>query len=531
MDFSSPLASISRSDSSWLQPTPLSSNSSFSFGDPQSPYTPRLDVSHDSSFFDLDMSMEASPTDCLAADLSQNFHIDKTPAFPTPRRSLFSSFDNARPFVTTPPLASSPACSDIIMDLSPLPHKPIFTKNRSKLSEVSPIMDSPCQILQRKPSHDRKKLLQPRRPSQRTRTFTQKIVLKSAGASKLAFNGEDDEKPFQLGNKKTSPVLTLDDMFTASPEVSRIGLNLGLGDSLGKPRMPIFRDLKGPSDGSPLAGANRRTAVRDGPPRKMACRRSLSMYNKVEDVISPKQKLESKFCVESPSQVAARESQVLPCFGTEKDALKRITRETMIEVLDGKYAEQYDELKIVDCRFEYEYEGGHIAGAININNTEDVDKVLLSLRSESEAEAKKTLLIFHCEYSAHRAPRIAHQLRSRDRQINMHRYPTLFYPEVYILDGGYSGFFAEHKDRCEPQNYVGMDDSRHKALCEREMGRFRKATKFGRAQSYAFGSNAANANANTESPSARRAPLGHASFGVNGVQTRPRADTKRHCSY
>ncbi|KAK6358674.1 cell division cycle- protein [Orbilia blumenaviensis] len=528
MDFSSPLAAISPPEGSWLQPTPLRSSLTF---DPQSPYTPRLDVSQDSSFFDLDMSLNGSPTDCLAADLSQNFHIDKTPAFPTPRRSLFSAFDGTtRPFVTTPPLPSSPACSDI-MELSPLPHKPIFTKKSSKLSVVSPDLDSPCQM-QRKTSNERKKLLLPRRPSlqrNKAKAFAQSIVLKSAGASKLGFTGEDDKKPFQLGDKKMSPILALDDMFTASPEVSRIGLGLNLNEGQGKPRMPIFRDLKDSADGSPLAGANRRTAARDGPPRKMPCRRSLSMYNKAEDVISPKQKFEPKFCIKSPSQVAARESQVLPCFGTEKDVLKRITRETMIDVLDGKYTHQYDELKIVDCRFEYEYEGGHIAGAININNTDDVDKVLLSLRSETEAEAKKTLLIFHCEYSAHRAPRIAHQLRSRDRQVNMHRYPTLFYPEVYILDGGYSGFFAEHKDRCEPQNYIGMDDSRHKALCEREMGKFRKATKFGRTMSYTYGANPANAN--NDSPSARRAPLGQASFGVNGVIPRPRGDGKRHCSY
>ncbi|KAK6519362.1 cell division cycle- protein [Arthrobotrys megalospora] len=527
MDMSSPLAAIIRPEGNWIQPTPL--GPSFSF-DPTTPYTPRLEVSQDSSFFDLDLSMTASPTDCLAADLSQNFHIDKTPAFPTPRRSLFSTFETTtRPFVTTPPLPSSPACSDI-MELSPLPHKPAFTKNKSKLSEVSPVLDSPCQM-QRKPSNERKKFLQPRRPSlQRTRTFTQNIVLKTAGASKLGFTGEDDEKPFQLGDKKTSPIMALDDMFAASPEPTRVGLGLNLNDGMGKPRMPIFKDLNSSSDGSPLAGANRRTAARDGPPRKMPCRRSLSMYNKAEEVISPKQKLVPKSYIESPSQVAARESQVLPCFGTEKDVLKRITRGTMIDVLDGKYAGQYDELKIVDCRFEYEYEGGHIAGAININSTEDVDKVLLSLRSENEAETKKTLLIFHCEYSAHRAPRIAHQLRSRDRQINMHRYPTLFYPEVYILDGGYSGFFAEHKERCDPQNYVGMDDSRHKVLCEREMGKFRKNTKFGRAQSYTYGANMAMANNNNDSPSARRAPLGQASFGVNGVLARPR-DGKRHASY
>ncbi|KAF3911806.1 hypothetical protein AA313_de0207609 [Arthrobotrys entomopaga] len=525
MEMSSPLAAISRPEGNWLQPTPLGPGFSFN---PKSPFSPRLDVSQDSSFFDIDMNMTTSPTECLAADLSQNFHIDKTPAFPTPRRSLFSALDaTTRPFVTTPPLPSSPACSDI-MEMSPLPHKPTFAKKQTKLNQVSPIMESPCQI-QRKPSNERKKLLQPRRPSlQRAKAYTTNMVLKTAGMSKLAFAGEDEEKPFQFGSKKSSPVLNLDDMFTASPENVRVGLGVNLDSGMSKPRMPIFQDSDSPcgKDGSPLAAAGRRAAQRP-PPRKMQCRRTFSMFNNVDEVISPKQKSEPKFCAQSPSQVASRESQMLPCFSTEKDTLKRISRETMIEVLDGKYAEQYDKLKIVDCRFEYEFEGGHIAGATNINTLEEVEKVLLSMGSEAKLEAKKTLLIFHCEYSAHRAPRIANHLRARDRHLNMHRYPALHYPEIYILEGGYSGFYANHKDRCEPQNYIGMDDSRHKVLCEREMGKFRRNTKFGRAQSYTFGANIAS----NDSLSSRRAPLGHASFGLNGVLGRPRGENKRMASY
>ncbi|KAF3906610.1 hypothetical protein ABW20_dc0108940 [Dactylellina cionopaga] len=519
VDMSSPLAAISRPEGNWLQPTPLAPGFSFN---PKSPFSPCLDVGQDSSFFDIDMTMTTSPTDCLAADLSQNFHIDKT-------RSLFSALGaSTRPFVTTPPLPSSPACSDI-MEMSPLPHKPAFAKKQSKLSEVSPVLESPCQI-QRKPSNERKKLLQPRRPSlQRAKAYSTNMVLKTAGMSKLAFTGEDEEKPFQFGSKKSSPTMNLDEMFTASPENVRVGLGLNMNGGMSKPRMPVFQDTSnspGATEGSPLAAASRRPVHR-GPPRKMQCRRTFSMFNNVEEVVSPKSKSEATFCAQSPSQVAARESQMLPCFSTEKDTLKRISRETMVDVLDGKYSKKYDEMKIIDCRFEYEYDGGHIGGAVNINTLEDVENILLSMGMEVKPEASKTLLIFHCEYSAHRAPRIANHLRARDRHVNMHRYPQLFYPEIYILEGGYSGFYANHKERCEPQNYIEMDDSRHKVLCEREMGKFRRNTKFGRAQSYTFGASIAN----KDSLSSRRAPLGYASFGVNGVLGRPRGENKRMASY
>ena len=89
----------------------------------------------------------------------------------------------------------------------------------------------------------------------------------------------------------------------------------------------------------------------------------------------------------------------LPHFVPEQDTIPRITKQTMIEVLDGKYAQCYDRSLVIDCRFEYEYTGGHIEGAINFNNKEELASQLFQ-----EAASQKTLLIFHCEYSAHRAP-------------------------------------------------------------------------------------------------------------------------------
>jgi hypothetical protein len=55
----------------------------------------------------------------------------------------------------------------------------------------------------------------------------------------------------------------------------------------------------------------------------------------------------------------------------------------------------------VDCRFPYEYEGGHIAGAVNVNTWDALETYFL----ESPKQGK-TVVIFHCEYSAHRAPRL-----------------------------------------------------------------------------------------------------------------------------
>jgi M-phase inducer tyrosine phosphatase len=65
---------------------------------------------------------------------------------------------------------------------------------------------------------------------------------------------------------------------------------------------------------------------------------------------------------------------------------------------------------VIDCRFDYEYDGGHIPGAININTTSGVEDFLLGERVPkpmpcmSGDEAQKTILIFHCEFSQKRAP-------------------------------------------------------------------------------------------------------------------------------
>lgn len=83
----------------------------------------------------------------------------------------------------------------------------------------------------------------------------------------------------------------------------------------------------------------------------------------------------------------------------QPNSLPRINQDTLLDVMDGKYSQMFDEAVIIDCRFEYEYEGGHIATAVNYNDKDKLADKLFKLSSTS-----RTLLIFHCEYSAHRAP-------------------------------------------------------------------------------------------------------------------------------
>jgi M-phase inducer tyrosine phosphatase len=176
---------------------------------------------------------------------------------------------------------------------------------------------------------------------------------------------------------------------------------------------------------------------------------------------------------------------ILPHFFQEgqPDSIPRITRNTLVSILDGQYDEHFDKRVIIDCRFEYEYEGGHIDGAVNYN---DKDQLTSSLFEP--AHSGRTLLILHCEYSAHRAPMMARHIRKQDRDSNAEQYPKLTYPEVYILEGGYSAFFSLHRDRCFPQNYVEMDDKEHAYTCEREMGKLQqRRSKLSRAQTFAFG--------------------------------------------
>ena len=92
---------------------------------------------------------------------------------------------------------------------------------------------------------------------------------------------------------------------------------------------------------------------------------------------------------------------------------------------------------IIDCRFDYEFNGGHIEGAVNLSSPEDLSNFILSSKHRLEQLMKmRTMLIFHCEFSERRAPFMYSCLRDQDRRSNINVYTCIWFPEIYEMKGG-----------------------------------------------------------------------------------------------
>lgn len=106
---------------------------------------------------------------------------------------------------------------------------------------------------------------------------------------------------------------------------------------------------------------------------------------------------------------------ILPLLdsGKHKD-LRSITCHVLADLLNGKYQESVESYAIVDCRYPYEFEGGHIRSAINLYTQESILSEFLKNKpaqteepaaaGASSTQGKRNILIFHCEFSSERGP-------------------------------------------------------------------------------------------------------------------------------
>ncbi|XP_027578706.1 M-phase inducer phosphatase 2-like isoform X1 [Pipra filicauda] len=164
-------------------------------------------------------------------------------------------------------------------------------------------------------------------------------------------------------------------------------------------------------------------------------------------------------------------AHLLPMVKGKDPSLKYISPDTLVAVLTGQWSSFIKSSITVDCRYPYEYEGGHIKGAVNLPLQQDVEQFLLDQPILSLDTSKRVIIIFHCEFSAHRGPKMCRFLREKDR--SCHEYPQLHYPELYVLKGGYRDFFLQYPTHCEPQDYRPME---HGAFQE-ELRQFRSQSR------------------------------------------------------
>jgi hypothetical protein len=95
---------------------------------------------------------------------------------------------------------------------------------------------------------------------------------------------------------------------------------------------------------------------------------------------------------------------LLPTVPDRKNPdLNVLAPETMKQLLDGHYSKQLSGFKMIDCRFEYEYEGGHIDGALHLKDPKQVEDLLFK---KVLPNSKSQAIIFHCEFSQNRAPKM-----------------------------------------------------------------------------------------------------------------------------
>lgn len=98
----------------------------------------------------------------------------------------------------------------------------------------------------------------------------------------------------------------------------------------------------------------------------------------------------------------------------------------MAKLLRGDYNECVASCRIIDCRYPYEFEGGHIAGAQNFYTQDQIVEELVNRKTEEitsinntmsvedcensdrdvPAAVKRDILVFHCEFSSERGPKL-----------------------------------------------------------------------------------------------------------------------------
>lgn len=139
------------------------------------------------------------------------------------------------------------------------------------------------------------------------------------------------------------------------------------------------------------------------------------------------------------------------------DGINTVSCSTVKDILNGEFVTQFRHVFILDCRFDYEFEGGHIRTAIHANDPQ----VLVDRFFKHRVEGP-TCFIFHCEFSSKRGPSQLKLMRELDRKANQDAYPHLFYPELYLMENGYCEFFSKFPQLCHPQDYIRMDDERFK---------------------------------------------------------------------
>jgi rhodanese-related sulfurtransferase len=121
-------------------------------------------------------------------------------------------------------------------------------------------------------------------------------------------------------------------------------------------------------------------------------------------------------------------------FRQSRGDSERINADNLVKLM--KNCHPYDKLVIVDCRSQYEWNGGHIQGGKHCQSRSDFEKLF------QDDYTANTCFVFHCEYSQIRGP------AARKTFLEIVREHNVTTPHTYVLDRGYRGFYSKHSELC-----------------------------------------------------------------------------------
>ena len=98
-----------------------------------------------------------------------------------------------------------------------------------------------------------------------------------------------------------------------------------------------------------------------------------------------------------------------PCLPVVVDNrnVRAISAHTVADILQGRYEDKVNNCTFVDCRYPFEYEGGHIPGAMNLYMKEQITEAFINrsdCRDQATHTAGRNIVIFYCEFSMMRGP-------------------------------------------------------------------------------------------------------------------------------
>ncbi|ELP93111.1 dual specificity phosphatase ibp1, putative [Entamoeba invadens IP1] len=154
----------------------------------------------------------------------------------------------------------------------------------------------------------------------------------------------------------------------------------------------------------------------------------------------------SSECIFESSRDTPRRS---PKISPRKQATETISPDQFKSLM-----EKNKNLIILDARFPFEYEQGHIINSINVWNDTTLAQQMKPFDTWCSEENR--VVVVYCEFSKTRGPKIANLLQEMDFiRMESLGLSELNFPEVYLLEGGFKYFYENVNELCTGK-YISM---------------------------------------------------------------------------